>query len=82
MGELLGLDGKRILKHISLAIGNPSVEYIRLEEGGAVYIRGEKVDDNHEVYREFLDWLDAARGETARFKHANDQFENALKGEV
>ncbi len=65
-------------KAISFTIGNPAVEYLRLEEGGKVYLRGTLVEDDKEAYTGFSSWLKAAQEETARMKEANDRFHEEL----
>lgn len=48
-------DGK---EHIIFAHGDE--EFIRFEPNGDVFVRGEKVDSNVEVYAKFCEWLEPA----------------------
>jgi NTP pyrophosphatase (non-canonical NTP hydrolase) len=48
-------DGK---EHIIFAQGDE--EFIRFEADGSIFIRGEKVDSNVEVYTKFCEWLEIA----------------------
>jgi len=42
-------------------VSGAQIEVIRFEENGDCYVRGEKVDNNLEIYREFCEWLADAR---------------------
>jgi len=44
-----------LLGATSLDIGG--VEVLRFEDGGKIFVRGEEVDNNKEVYRAFQQWL-------------------------
>jgi len=43
---------------VSLVVGTD--EMIRFDTNGEVYVRGQLVDDNKEVYQAFKDWLAAS----------------------
>lgn len=52
---LPGFDGSIIFQH---ANGN---EFIRVDPSGAVYVRGELVDTNREIYEGWSAWLHHAK---------------------
>ena len=45
-----------------IGIAGHGVEFIRAEESGKIYVRGELVDDNQAVYEAFKKWLEMAMG--------------------
>jgi hypothetical protein len=47
--------GSKMDDTISFICG--SEEFMRFEPGGIIYIRGERVDDNHKVYAAMLKFL-------------------------
>lgn len=55
-------------------MGVGAEEYVRFEPGGKVYVRGELVDDNKEIYEQIKRWLaSTSASDNSRFK---DPFDN------
>lgn len=43
---------------LTIVIGS-SKEMMRFEADGRIFVRGEQVDDNKEVYKAFREWLES-----------------------
>ena len=54
--ENFGIEAPPVTIELRLPGGGPAI--LRAEEGGKIYVRGELVDDNQEIYRAFRSWLE------------------------
>jgi hypothetical protein len=64
---------KAAKKAIRFTIGNPSVEYLRIEEGGDFYVKDKLVTNDMEIYKGFTAWFKKAQDHTARLQEELDK---------